>query len=131
MGTWDVKAFDNDSACDWAWELAESDDLSVIEAALDVDPIDGSMAENALAACEVLARLKGRPGYSNAYTEDVDAWVAAHPIKPPQQLMDRAIAVIDAILSDESELAQLWAENRAEHGKWREAVKDLRGRLTT
>ena len=35
MGTWGTGIFDNDSACDWAQDLAESSDLSVIEAALD------------------------------------------------------------------------------------------------
>ena len=132
-GTWDVKAFDNDGACDWAYELEEVDDLSVVEAALDnaltdAGVADACTADCALAACEVIARLKGNPGYHDAYTEEVDKWVAAHPIKPPQPLVDRATAIIDAILRDDSEVGQLWADS-GKKDKWRAAVLDLKNRV--
>jgi hypothetical protein len=37
MGTWNVKAFGNDKACDWLWKLEESKDESVLQDALGVD----------------------------------------------------------------------------------------------
>src|SRR5688572_691259 len=99
MGAWGVLAFDNDQACDWAYDLENVHDLSLVEAALaEVEAVgpdlDSNLACNALAACEVLARLRGRPGYRNAYTEKVDAWVAQHPITPAPQLLARASQVI-------------------------------------
>jgi hypothetical protein len=133
MGTWGYRAFDNDGACDWAWELEKVDDLSIVEAALDNALLDNGVADActadcALAACEVIARLKGNAGYHDGYTENVDAWVAAHPIKPPQALVQRAAKIIDAILRDDSEFAELWAES-GEDANWREAVNDLRRRV--
>jgi hypothetical protein len=35
MGAWGVPAFDNDAANDWAYELEEVHDLSLVETALD------------------------------------------------------------------------------------------------
>ncbi len=134
MGAWGVLALDNDDANDWAYDLDQTNNLSLVESA--IQEVEGTrsgyleqgIACNALAACEVLARLRGRPGYTNAYTEKVDRWVAAHQIKPPAHLIDRAAAAIDRILQRDSELRDLWDE--AEPEPWRLAVADLRSRLT-
>lgn len=132
MGTWGVLAFDNDNACDWAGDLDDASDLSLVASTLlcaeQESEIDAPTAEEALAACEVLARLLGHPGYSNAYTEGVDDWVAAHPIKPPEELLARARSVIDRVLADGSELRSLWEES--EHlNEWQRAIHELRSRL--
>jgi hypothetical protein len=132
VGTWGARAFDNDTANDWAYELDGVDDLSPVEAAFDTVERGGYLeqgdASEALAACEVLARLQGRPGYSDAYTKKVDDWVAAHRIVPPAGLIARANGAIDRVLGEESELRELWAES-GEQEDWLAAVEDLRARL--
>src|SRR4051812_1470263 len=107
MGTWGVLAFDNDDANDWAYGLDETDDLSLVESAFqaveDADEyLEAPDACNALAACEVLARLNGKQGYENSYTEKVDQWVIAHPLSPSPALLRQASAVIDRILGEHS-----------------------------
>lgn len=133
MGVWGVLALDNDDANDWAYDLAEADDLSLVESAFDTvaeaeDFLEAPDASIALAACEVLARLNGKPGYKNAYTEKVDEWVAAHPQTPSPALLARATAVINRILADKSELKDLWADSD-ENSNWLASVDDLRQRL--
>ncbi len=133
MGAWGVLAFDNDDANDWAYDLEEAGNLSLVESAFGTveeaeDYLEAPDASNALAACEVLARLNGKPGYKNSYTEKVDEWVAAHPQTPSPALIERANAVIDRILGENSELKELWAESD-ENGTWLESVEDLRRRL--
>jgi hypothetical protein len=135
LGAWGVLAFDNDDANDWAYGLDGVSDLSLMESAFaEVESASGGNLEpgpacTALAACEVLARLRGRPGYTNAYTETVDRWVASHPIAPPNELITRAGAVIVRILGPESELRELWEEVGDE--EWRAAVEDLRIRMSS
>ena len=127
-------AFDNDDANDWAYDLDGVSDLSLVESAFEQVEAVGSayleqgLACNALAACEVLARLRGRPGYTNAYSEKVDRWVAAHRIDPPPALIARGEAVIARILGPESELRELW-EEAGDH-EWRAAVDDLQSRMS-
>ena len=134
MGTWGYLAFDNDTTGDWAFGLEGVEDLSLVEEAFDEleevgeDYLDQDIACNALGACEVLARLLGRPGYTNAFTEPVDQWVAAHPLKPSPVLLNRAVAAIDRILARDSELRELWEESE-ESASWRQAMADLRERL--
>jgi hypothetical protein len=133
MGAWGVLAFDNDDANDWAYDLEEVDDLSLVESAFEVveetdDYLEAPDASNALAACEVLARLNGKPGYKNSYTEKVDEWVAAHPLAVPAALIERANSAMDRILADNSELKELWSESD-ENDSWLTSVEDLRQRL--
>lgn len=133
MGAWGELAFDNDTANDWAYDLEELDDLSLVEAAFDEleevgsDYLDQDIACPALAACEVIARLRGHAGYKNAYTEKVDEWVAANKIVPPPALIKRAVAAIDRVLGAESELRELWEDGDA--STWHEAMADLRRRV--
>jgi hypothetical protein len=133
MGAWGELAFDNDTANDWAYGLDDVTDLSLVESALDEledvgdEYLDQDVACNALAACEVLARLLGNFGYRNAYTEKVDNWVVAHPTKPDSALLNRAREAIDRILDEESELRELWEDGDS----WRKSIEDLRQRLTS
>ena len=133
MGAWGVLAFDNDSANDWAYGLDGTDDLTLVEAALsDVDAIGSGYLEvdaasAALAACEVLARLQGRPGYTDTYNAKVDLWVAAHPLDVPTSLVTRASSAIDRVLGENSELRELWDESGPDD--WLAGVADLRSRL--
>lgn len=135
MGAWSADAFGNDAACDWASGLEDVHDLRLVRRALDAvlsgsdDYLDSDIACEGLAACEVVARLKGHWGLRNAYTETVDQWVEAHPIKPPENLVRAALAAIARILSPPSELLELWEEADAE--EWRAAVEDLQHRVGT
>jgi hypothetical protein len=134
MGAWGELAFDNDTANDWAYGLEDVDNLSLVESAFDEleeaddDDLDQGIACEALAACEVIARLQGNPGYKNSFTQKVDDWVAAHKIKPSAALVPRASAAIDRILGEDSELRQLWEEGDMGE-KWRKSVEDLRRRM--
>ena len=133
MGAWGELAFDNDRANDWAYDLEEAGDLAPVVAALtEVESVGSGYLEvdassAALAACEALARLQGRPAYTNAYTEKVDRWVAAHPQAVPPALINRGSSAIDRILGQNSELRELWEES--DTAAWLAGVADLRSRL--
>lgn len=140
MGAWGVRSFDNDTACDWAGDLVGGpDDLSAVERAIaragaEAGPyLDARDAEQALAACEVIARLRGNAGYRDSYTEDVDRWVEAHRhLRPTPPMIDAAAAAIDRILAPVPELAGLWADaGDAIEAEWRADVDNLRRRVTS
>ena len=134
MGAWDVGTFDNDTACDWGFELAETADTGLVAStlarALEAGGADleAGVACEALAAAEVVARLRGRWGERNAYTETVDAWVEAHPAEPSPELVSQALAAIDRVLAEPSELLDLWSDGD-DLASWRAAVADLRARV--
>jgi Domain of unknown function (DUF4259) len=134
MGAWGTGIFDNDTACDWAYSLEESRDLSVVESALDrvlsagADYLESPDAEEALAACEVVARLQGNFGERNSYTEPADLWVATSKLEAPPKLAKKALAAIERILAEPSGIVDLWKEGD-EYGAWEAGVKDLKSRI--
>jgi len=127
VGAWGARAFENDDAMDWGWELHESDDDSVVRAALAAVPEDGGVeapeAACACAAAEVVAAAAGAP--AEWLPDEVTAWVAAHG-RTVAGLRAEAHAAVQRVAA-RSELQELWAE--AGDSEWERAVADLIGRL--
>jgi hypothetical protein len=117
MGAWSHEPFGNDTACDWAYELDDATDLSIIESAIDavldeeLDYIDASDAEEAIAAIEVIAKLLGQGTQTDSYTERADEWVQQVKLLPHPELIQKAKTAIEVILSEKSELVELWGDN--------------------
>ncbi len=134
MGTWAIDAFGNDTANDWAYELLERDDLSLLEETLDkvIEDIDDYLeapdADEAIAAIEVMTRLQGNGGEHSAYTEEVDEWVKKIKLKPDVALIAKAKKVIDRILSADSELLELWQESD-DFEEWKTYLENLKVRI--
>ncbi len=131
MGTWSHEPFGNDTANDWAYDLQGSKGLSYVEATLDnvLDRGSGYLAapeaEKAVAAVEVLAKLMGKGTEFDAYTEEVDVWVASVRQKPTAGLLGKAQRALDRIMSKDSELLELWGES--EDGEaWRTSIATLK-----
>ena len=131
MGACGPNTFDDDMACDWVGEFLESG-RTYVEETLDrvllagTEYLDQDDASFGLAACEVVAGWMGRwPGTWNSCVEDIRAWVAANPHEPSVDLVTKALAVIDRVLSPDSELRELW-EGQSD---WLKAVGDLRKRV--
>jgi hypothetical protein len=135
MGTWDASSFGNDTTGDWSYGLAKVGDLSHIESALDRVLGAGSGtavtiddAQAAVAAAEVLARLKGNWGEEDPYSEMADNWVRSHPIVPPPAILAKASAALQRILAPPSDLLEEWDE-ADEAGAWTESIMELKHRV--
>jgi hypothetical protein len=76
-----------------------------------------------------VARLKGNFGERNSYTESVDNWVAAHPQRPPPDLVALSVQALDRILTPPSELLELWREGE-EFEAWQSSMLDLKDRAS-
>ena len=132
MGAWGTGNFDNDTALDWVFELEEVNDLSLIEktinAVFDDDYIDSDIGCEALIAIETIARLIGNFGKDNSYAEDLDSWVKSHNLDVNNELMARGKKALDLIVSEKSELYELWEETE-DFDTWKNEIDDLRARL--
>lgn len=135
MGTWGTGSFGNDTACDWAFALEKTQDLSYVDSTLQgvlefgsgtAVPIDE--AQSAIAAAEVVARLKGHWGEEDPYSESADNWLRTHPIAPSPELIAKAVAALERILTPPSDLLEEWDE-ADEAGAWSESVAELKHRV--
>ena len=134
MGAWSENIFGNDTACDWLGDFLEEPGLpplcATIEAVLAAEAyLDSDESCECLAACEVLARLQGRWGVRDAYTEALDNWIEANPQTVPEDIRVAADSAITRILGPASELPELWDE-RGRNDEWHAIVDDLRTRVS-
>lgn len=132
MGAWSHEPFGNDDANDWAYGLEDSNDLSLIEAALDraleaEEYLEAPEASEAVAAVEVVAKLLGKGTQTDSYTEKVDEWVKSVPAKPDAALVAKAKRTLERVLGENSELRDLWEEGGA--GEWLGSIRSLQSAI--
>ena len=129
MGAWGVGSFENDTACDWLFELQKFKNLGLIEQAIGrsntQEYIDANVATEALAACEILAALLGKEG---TLPDEAQQWVQANPQTVPPFLVEQAQLALRRIEGDQSELQELWAETE-DLRPWKATLTDLFSRL--
>ena len=134
MGTWSVDPFGNDDAVDWIYDLEKTEDLTfiaeTIQKVLDFgsEYLEAPEAVEAIAAADTIARLKGNFYIKNAYTESLDDWIESHKLTPSQPLVESAILAMDRILTDPSELRELWQDSE-DFDDWAREMEALKTRL--
>lgn len=132
MGAWSHEPFGNDDATDWAYDLEEVNDLSLVEQALNQaleaeDYLEAPEGSNAVAAVEVLAKMLGKGTQSDAYTEKIDEWIKSVSVKPTPQLLDKAKQALIRVAGDNSELKELWEESGS--NEWSASIKALQAAI--
>ena len=138
MGTWAIGPFGNDFAQDWVEDLQESKDLYFIDDTLSnvlqaetTEYLEAPFGAEALAAVETWARLLGKGGASDEDSERADAWVAdlLPKFKPRSDIAEKALRALALVLSEGSELRELWQDSE-HYAAWRTSVEDLQRRLS-
>ncbi|MEV7585889.1 DUF4259 domain-containing protein [Streptomyces erythrochromogenes] len=130
MGTWDVGPFDNDTAADWCGDLDDASPEArqglvrdtLARAAGTTDHLDADVADEAIAAAALVAAQcpGGEPAHPR-YGPD-------EPLPDLTGLRALARQALDRVLTEPSELLQLWAE--PDDGPWQATVNRLRSTLT-
>ncbi|MEU1284031.1 DUF4259 domain-containing protein [Kitasatospora sp. NPDC005856] len=128
MGTWDIGHFDNDSAADFGGRLdgtapgeREAVLWSVLLLAVQAEEyLDSDEATDAVAAAAlVAAQCPGGAAVTTAYGPK-------EPVPPlAAELRPLAVAALDRVVAEESELAELWDETESGPA-WREGIRELR-----
>ncbi|MFF9341796.1 DUF4259 domain-containing protein [Streptomyces sp. NPDC014773] len=131
MGTWDIGPFDNDTAADFSYTVDEAGagkKADVLRAAFREvtgtgdDYLDADLSVEAVAAAAlVAAQCPGGEPVTTSYG----------PKEPlgelPVELRAEAVAALDRVLAEPSELLELWEESGGE--EWKAGVRKLRAVL--
>src|SRR6266542_350706 len=121
MGTWDVGPFSNDAAADLLSALdkaapAQALDLlgeTLASAAANDGYLDVDDGQAAVAAAAGVAAQ--RLGGSRLDVSTVPPWLAEGGLDIPQELDGLALAVLDRVLGEDSELRGLWEDSEEYH----------------
>jgi len=132
MGAWEIANFGNDTAMDWMFDFKKDPSITLLEETIDGvyedDFLDSDIANEALAALEIVAAAQGRR--AKDFPEDVTAdRLAAIANKITPTFIDDCRKALDRIIDPEdNELYELWEE--AGHAEdWLNIQKDLGQRL--
>jgi Domain of unknown function (DUF4259) len=129
-----VGVLENDTACDYAAEIAETTNTAKLESTLDriltagESSPESSECKEALAAADIIARLKGKFGDRTAYTEEIDKWVERVKLAPSDALVEKARRTVTRMVMGPSELHDLRGES-GELESWKSSLEGLLQRL--
>ena len=131
MGAWGTGIFEDDSTLDWFADLEDArKPLSFLAECLDITGIDYLEYDNCAgvlgAAAIIDGLLHGAPTDS---PESVMEWIASNKSLNVAKLVPNAIASLDAVVGENSELNELWSENEELYPKWKADITALRTRL--
>lgn len=130
--TWGTGGFENDEAVSWFEKEFKPRGMPALKQAMEIvarsdDYLLMPQGCRAIAACELLAAMQGRP--SPDLPEEVAAVAKKFPSKVHDALRRTAREAIDRVAGPDSETKDVWKRAGDDYEKWREAVSDLRARL--
>ena len=128
MGPWGMKTFESDDALDWAGDLEDTKDATLLESSLHPTEVKEYYLEapdcvRILCAAEVIAGVVGQPRPS--LPENVSTWIAKNKPVKAGHLVSLAIGKVQRVLAKHSELDELWAENQQDYLTWKKDVSEL------
>jgi hypothetical protein len=133
MGAWSPHSFGNNEALDWLNDLIDEHDIYFIHNTLEIiaefpcgDKPEAWDCCCALAAAEMVAAAKGRPGASTP--QEALEWIDAYAFQADEEALELARKAVARIEKD-SWLRDEWEESGDSSG-WYQALADLRSRLS-
>jgi hypothetical protein len=134
MGAWGTGPFENDGAMDWVWLLDDATDLEPLTAVFDEvgssdEYVEVDAGQSVVAGAAILlAVLDGRP---EDLPDSAQPWAQRLITQPAANEIDPAVAALQRVRGDDSEIAELWAEAMPEDGTaWLATVQVLEDRIT-
>ena len=132
MGAWGTGSFENDAASDWFYLVEEAVDPGVVimsaldDALAEAGDLELDAASTAIAAGELSASCAGE--VADHLPDHIGRWVSEHPHEPHADEIEQAVQAVERVRAD-SELRELWEEDRGPDNAWLRAVDDLLARL--
>ena len=133
MGAWNYGVFDDDTAYDALDDLIESSKIisdmeKYFDAVIGAEYVDYDDGHYALVSAAVIDSVLNDTQYS-CDDEDYFKWIKTLKSFDFAPLKQKAIDAIDAVLSDSSEIKELWEESEELYSAWREDKISRRERL--
>ena len=136
MGTWGYKHFENDSAFDYSSMIENSDNPKEILKdtfghTLQMDNISADQGQALIAFAAYVDSQTNGTKYSDDDTDllDVDTFPQRHPDLDFTDIKELAYKAVLKVLDKDSELNELWEENKEEYPLWIKEVEGLIERL--
>lgn len=133
MGAWNYGVFDDDTAYDALDDLRESLEIisdmeKYFDAVIGAEYVDYDEGHYALVSAAVIDSVINDIPH-RCDEDDYFEWTKSLKHLDFSPVKQKAVQAIDAVLSDNSELRELWEENAELYGAWREDKLSIQKRL--
>jgi len=134
MGAWGPGIFEDDAACDFMYEVEESDDPKALfrtsfESAITADYLEYDETHAVTVSAAYIDHILHGTPYDMEGDVQYDNFMAKHRSLPLADLKPMAVQALQRILGQDSEMNELWSENEEEYPVWRKTIEDLITRL--
>lgn len=137
MGAWGHGFFEDDSACDFIYEIQEAESIKQLfqnsfEEAINADYLEYDECHAAIISSVCMDAILNGTQYDADGEEDENDFnqiVAANKDLPLGDLKENAVKALQKVIGENSELNELWAENEELYPQWRQNIIDLIERL--
>ena len=128
MGAWGMGVFDDDSSCDVIETCIDEDqsiELLINQAlsTLNSDCIEYTECHEVIVACAMHNALVNGESYKEI--DDLDEWLAKQRVDTAVPHKRNLITALQQVLTDKSELNELWEENKEDYSTWRNNIEEL------
>lgn len=135
MGAWGSGVYDNDEAVEFAADVVHGGGLERIDEALERviatgdDYLEAPEASEAVAAADVVTRLRGRNIPEGTGVAELDLWLEEVDFFAGEAQVEKARAAMARVLRKPSELMELWSETGELDAGWARGVELIVRRL--
>ncbi|MCE2596381.1 DUF4259 domain-containing protein [Motilimonas cestriensis] len=127
MGAWGMGIFDDDTSCDLIDEAMEGSAESLIKGACahkDSDYLEYEECHEVLVSGAVLDSILNGTKYGDA-VEGFDEWISKQPKSLIDSFKSQILEAMNLIVSEKSELNELWQENEDDYPAWKSNVNKI------
>ena len=133
MGAWNYAVFDDDTAYDALDDLRASSEINTdmeryFDEVIQAEYVGYDEGHYALVSAAVIDSVINDI-HHRCDEEDYFEWTKSLKQLDFSSLKQKAVMAIDAVLSRDSELKELWEENEELYGLWREDKLTIQARL--
>ena len=127
MGAWGMGVFENDSACDLLYEAMETDAETFIGRAVrhkDREYLEYEECHEVIVSGAILDSVLNGTEHKN-FTEGYDEWLGQQNKSSIEHFRADIVAGLKVVLSDKSELNEVWSENEEDYSVWKSNVERI------
>ncbi len=133
MGAWNYGVFDDDTAYDALDDLKAAEDIvknmeEYFDIVIESEYVEYDDAHYALVSATIIDSILNKTEH-RCDDEEYSQWIQTWTNLDVSSLKSKAIKAINAILSENSELKELWEENDSLYESWKEEKLLIQKRL--
>jgi len=132
MGAWGMGVFDDDTSCDLLYEAMESNAKAFIENVVGKDVseyLEYEEGHEYIVSGAIVDSILNKTNYSHN-TEGYDEWLAEQSPELVEEFIPKIITGLNRVLSENSELNELWMENEEDYPEWKSNIEKIITALT-